>query len=662
MAEKKGGQAMKLRTAPDWRRWGALLAQAVITCALSAAQLDRQYAPWALAAVALGGSGSPGALALLGAGVGGWLFFPFQAGLRHIAAATLVYSAAVCFSGSRAGRAAWFRPISCAVMPLAVHFPALIGRGFTAWAVCLAASAAAAGCVYLAEEGERTPYLLVWGFAVALTPLAVDGFSPGRVAGAWLTLLLATLRGSDAAAAVGLAVGASVGLVGGRPELVTAAAWGCGGWAAARGSRRSRVWAAVLFLLAAGLIPPLFDADNWDIALWETATAAVAYLCIPGRMLTTAPEAGQRLSPGEGRLRQGAAAFRALYDSFFPPRQEEAEESPSVVFDRAAEAVCRDCEGRERCWQQQREATCAAFGAACPALLRRGRGATEDFPPEFVRACLHFPDLLQAMDREAYGFLLRRQYQHRLGAVRELAAEQYARMEEVLLSEAVPTQAEAEGGCVTDMALRPREGQTLCGDQAEVVTVGGTVYLLLCDGMGSGEAAHAESALTVRLLRQFLTAGIAPLPALKTLGSAMRLRFQDRGGFTTVDLLAVQQATGQATLYKYGAAASYVKRGGSVRRIAASPLPAALTAPREEPDITQFTLGEGSVAVMVSDGVIARGDEWLQNLLAGWDGGPAHRLTARIMAEADRHGGREDDCAVLVVARKKGGAAGVRRV
>ena len=653
---------MKVQTKTvAWQRWAVLLAQAAITCGLTAARLDGQYAPWALAAVALGGSGIHGAAALLGAGVGGWLFFPFQAGLRHIAAATLVYSAAVCFSGSRVCRSPRFRPAACAVMPLAVHFPALIGRGFTAWALCLAASAIAALCVRLAEDRERLPWLLVWGFAVAMAPLTVDSFSPGRVVGAWLTLMTATLWDSRQAAAVGLAVGATLGLTGGRPELVAAVSLSMGGWAAAQGMRRSRRWAAALFFLAAGLAPASFDADSWDINLFETAVAATAYLCIPGRMLTVSPTVrGQRLSPAPEQNRRLGAAFRALYESFAP--QPEPEESPSVVFDRAAETVCRECEKRQWCWQQHRSDTCAAFSAACPPLLARGRGMAEDFPASFTGSCVRFPALLQAIDREAYGFLLRRQYRARMGAVRDLAAEQYARMEEVLLSEAVPAQAKTEDSCHTDMALRPKEGQTLCGDQAEIITLGGTVYLLLCDGMGSGEAAHAESALAVRLLRQFLTAGIAPLPALKTMGSAMRLRFQESGSFTTVDLLAVQQSTGQATLYKYGAAASYVKRGGSVKRIAAAGLPAALAEPREDPDITALTLGEGSVAVMVSDGVIAQGDEWLQNLLAGWDGGPVHRLTARILAEADRHGGREDDCAVLVVERKKTGAPRVRRV
>ncbi|MFR6393803.1 MAG: SpoIIE family protein phosphatase [Oscillospiraceae bacterium] len=50
------------------------------------------------------------------------------------------------------------------------------------------------------------------------------------------------------------------------------------------------------------------------------------------------------------------------------------------------------------------------------------------------------------------------------------------------------------------------------------------MYLLLCDGMGSGQEAHREAAMTVRLLRQFLEAGIRPGPALKTLNAAMKLR------------------------------------------------------------------------------------------------------------------------------------------
>lgn len=45
-------------------------------------------------------------------------------------------------------------------------------------------------------------------------------------------------------------------------------------------------------------------------------------------------------------------------------------------------------------------------------------------------------------------------------------------------------------------ALRPQAGEQLCGDQVEQFEVGDGVYLLLCDGMGSGQEAHREAAMT----------------------------------------------------------------------------------------------------------------------------------------------------------------------
>ena len=53
---------------------------------------------------------------------------------------------------------------------------------------------------------------------------------------------------------------------------------------------------------------------------------------------------------------------------------------------------------------------------------------------------------------------------------------------------------------------------------------------------------------------------------------------------------------------------------------------------------------------MVSDGIAdEHSDEWLQNLLAGWDGKDAQALTALIMAESRSRKGESDDCAVLAV-------------
>lgn len=243
-----------------------------------------------------------------------------------------------------------------------------------------------------------------------------------------------------------------------------------------------------------------------------------------------------------------------------------------------------------------------------------------------------------------------------------MARQQYAQMSEVL-SPGVPVSAPPRFTCRTAIALRPKEGETLCGDQAASFEAGGAACLLLSDGMGSGEAAHREAAMTVRLLKQFLQAGVEPLPALKTLNTAMLLRCREGAGFTTIDLLRLDRSTGEAALYKYGAAPSYLKKLGRVTRYGGAALPAGLEGVDRQPDVIRFVLPPDGWLVMVSDGVVGGdGDEWLQDLLAGWCGGTPDALARRILTVSADHGGRSDDCAVLVLHRLRGEENGPAQV
>ena len=73
--------------------------------------------------------------------------------------------------------------------------------------------------------------------------------------------------------------------------------------------------------------------------------------------------------------------------------------------------------------------------------------------------------------------------------------------------------------------MRAKEGQRVSGDAwAHFETAEGRLCLLLSDGMGSGESAHREAAMAVRLLERFLKAGIEPAVALKTLSGALALK------------------------------------------------------------------------------------------------------------------------------------------
>lgn len=122
---------------------------------------------------------------------------------------------------------------------------------------------------------------------------------------------------------------------------------------------------------------------------------------------------------------------------------------------------------------------------------------------------------------------------------------------------------------VAGVAARKKDGETVSGDGGTYFKrEDGTLYVLLCDGMGSGLAANRESSLALRLLEQFLQAGVDTEHALTTLNSALALRGEETGGFTTVDLLQLDLFTGDGVIFKLGAAPTYVKRA---RRSAALP-------------------------------------------------------------------------------------------
>lgn len=169
----------------------------------------------------------------------------------------------------------------------------------------------------------------------------------------------------------------------------------------------------------------------------------------------------------------------------FRTRAAERGENPAVIFDHAAQQTCRNCVLVKRCWQAEYNATYNAFNDACPAMLKRGRAEAEDFPLFFTSRCLHFPELLSAVNTELYAFRLRRQYRARLEDARALAEAQYEHLGEVLGSETAP---EPEGTllrCRVGTLLRPKEGESACGDQLAVFTAGAMLYMLLSDGHGA---------------------------------------------------------------------------------------------------------------------------------------------------------------------------------
>ena len=663
----------------DRRRSAQLLAWGIrffLAAALTASQTPGDYAPFALGCVAACGPGAEGIAALLGAGVGAVLFLEFSGALPFLAAAILIFTTAAAFQGLKLLEGPLFHPLAGAGLFLAVNgiyvlqslsplrdlAPCLAGTvlvGLSAWYY---------QPLLQAGEEQLAPDSLLFlagSILLALVDAELAGISIGR------SLLLAYTayeRGTMTGAAAGLGAGLAADFCSNSGGVLFGAAYGLAGLLAGSRSGGRRIWAALAFwgaaVLAAlpgGLATPLLP---------EAAAGAVLFLLLPGRAF-----GGKRVKRGEtvefpaalegmrAQLTRMAAALRDLYDSMGRSAPVSTEENPAVIFDRAAEKVCRGCALCELCWQKEYTGTFNALNDATPYLMERGRALAKDFPGYFADRCIHLPDFLTAVNGELSAFLLRRQYRRQLEETRRSARGQYAQLSELLTATAaglgeVRATAGETAECRIGAALRPKAGETVCGDTVvSFRTESGLLCLLLADGMGSGEAARRESALTCRLLEQFLQAGIEPEAAMKTLNAAMALRGAETGSFTTIDLLTCRPESGELSFYKYGAAPSYVKKGGTVRRISGGSLPAGLRGNTAVPDVTRAALEPGSFAVMISDGVADPGrDEWLQDLLAGWEGEDPQTLAGLILSESIRRENLQDDCGVQVLYRSREGS------
>ena len=647
--------------------------------ALSGAQVFGGYAPLALGMTAASGAGVRGLSALVGASVGAFLFLPFTHALRTFAAAVLIFTANNAFFDLKIYQKRAFLPLLTAGLMFSVEFVYVLRDGVGEAANCLIALLLAslgtmsARALLAPEEKEQpfAPLLILLGVLMSAASYeTANGFAPGRILSLLAVLLCAFERSGAVSVPAAVCIGLSMDLTAGDGGFVHAAAYAFAAILVSVTCRGNRVGSALWFVLSILCFALPMSAPAGLVLLYEALSATLLFLLIPrryfrGRRLDTA-EREQSDTALRRTLTESAAALRELYDSVArPPKQ--TEENPAAIFDRAAEKVCRGCALCDFCWEKEYQRTYTAFNDATAALLRRGQGRGEDFPSYFADRCIRFPSFLSAVNEEVRAYLLRRQYRRLLEDDRAKAASQYAQLSELMQSAADgalrPVSTQPVHSYEVGLSLRPKRGERVSGDSAaHFETEDGTLCLLLSDGMGCGEAAQRESSMAVRLLERFLRAGIDAPPALKTLNSALSLRAVSTDRFTTVDLLLLSLGTLEGELYKYGAAPSYLKRGGTVRRVTCSCLPAGLQEGSPPPEATHIKLSPGCFLVMLSDGVTdSLDDEWLQNLLAGWEGHDPQQLVAAILADSMEKRGGTDDAGVLAlyIPEDSGGAQAV---
>ena len=196
----------------------------------------------------------------------------------------------------------------------------------------------------------------------------------------------------------------------------------------------------------------------------------------------------------------------------------------------------------------------------------------------------------------------------------------------------------------TGISCASREAGMPCGDSHLTCMLDDErLLVLICDGMGSGEAAQRESAATVRLLGRFLRAGASCGLAIETV-NALLLNRSGEDMFATVDMLILNLSTGEAEFVKLAACPTLILRDGALRKVEGGRLPLGILE-QVQPGGLHTRLLPGDVLLMASDGVMdAAGAVNLEKLMRR-EPEDMPRLAHLALAAAERacQGGRRDD-------------------
>ena len=309
------------------------------------------------------------------------------------------------------------------------------------------------------------------------------------------------------------------------------------------------------------------------------------------RRLEVRPRAGEA-AVAQVRLERMALALGQMEQALAGVREPEAD--CAALLERAGAEACDTCPERKGC-----KARAAARQLPVSILTQPGLGE-EDLP----RGCRKSTRLLTALRRSQEQLRRIRGDRSRVQLCRTAVREQYQFLARYLRGisddlaarrDAAPVRFSPEVGCSS------RSAGEVSGDRCSwFAGTGSSYFVLLCDGMGTGEAAARESEAAETLLQQMLQAGIPAESALRSFNSLAILR--QLGGCSTVDLLQLQLDSGRGTLYKWGAASSCLVAGGQLRRLGEQTPPPGISQQARE-QIQRLSLARGELLILHSDGV-----------------------------------------------------------
>ena len=313
---------------------------------------------------------------------------------------------------------------------------------------------------------------------------------------------------------------------------------------------------------------------------------------------------------------------------------EDAPIDEQALIIRAADRACSSCPCRKTCKEQPEQIS--------PTILHKPLGNGGDLPG----GCRKSGRLLQEMRRSQEQLRAiradrdrRQEYRAAVGQQYRFLADYLQDISDTLAQRNDPPKAWYQPEIGASSAGKNRVNGDKC---LWFPGVACRYYVLLCDGMGTGEEAERDARQVSDMLRRLLSCGYPASYALRSINSLCAL--QGRAGMVTLDLAELRLDTGKVTLYKWGAAPSYVFSGGESIKIGTATPPPGLSITDGREIVERLSLRRGETLVLLSDG--AGGEESLRRLWMDADAA-AGELATKIL-QSSRIAGA-DDATVAVV-------------
>ncbi len=489
-----------------------------------------------------------------------------------------------------------------------------------------------AGTAWLSKEvlSRRNPILdwlagSLWVLALAQV-MPVSYCNLGFVAGGLLAV-----RGAFPAAAL---AGLALDLSGVSPVPVTAV---LSASFFLRFLPRYPKWVGVLapglvYLVVAGL------TKTWDLyPVPSLLIGAVLGQVLPGNPVVPA----RRGETGVAQVRLEMASGALLQTQQLLLEAPQVPVDEAALVERAAEEACHSCPCRKGCKDSRKLVRLPA------ALLYKPLLSVDELPVICKKASRFLAELHRSQEQlRSICADRQRQAEYRAAVI-----QQYRFLGEYLreLSDQLAQKSQNQTPCyeahVEIYANRPQEEN---GDRCSMFAgVRSKYYVMLCDGMGTGLGAVQEGQTAVLLLKKMLTAGYPANHALESLNSICALR--SRAGAVTVDLLELELTTGKATIYKWGAAPSYLITGLGVEKIGTAGPPPGISVAEQIGDGRRLSLRRGELLMMVSDGV---GEEEALHRCMKLADRPPGEMAKALLTCSETAG--EDDATVVCVSLRPG--------